>query len=253
MITRITSNTNEKIKELYKKTRDSKFQLFVIESMNLIKELVAKKETFENILVTQNFLDKNKWIKEQENVIVVTENIIQKIAFANNPPECLCIKKLNIPSFKISNENYLILDSIKDPGNLATIIRTAVAFNVCKIFISSDSVSVYNDKVLRSTMGTIFEIKILYYKDILDIVRELEKHKIECVATCLDEQAIPLHQYQPKAKNVAIIMGNESHGLDTNFLKVAKHKCYIEISNTNSLNVACASAIMLYQLSLWNK
>ncbi len=147
----------------------------------------------------------------------------------------------------------MILDEVKDPGNLATIIRTAVAFGVTHLFISDQSVSLYNDKVLRSTMGTIFNIKVNYYTKLSHVVKELESRGIECIATCLDDKAKPLHQYKPQAKNQAIIMGNESHGLSKEFLGTAKHKCYIEIVNTNSLNVASATSIMLYQMSLWNK
>ncbi len=180
----------------------------------------------------------------------MSQEVIDKLAFAKHPPQCICLKKLNIEKFTIKPNHYLILDSIKDPGNLATIIRTAVAFDINHLFLSSDSVSLYNDKVLRSTMGTIFNIKVNYYNDLTTLVQQLEDLKIECIATCLDDKAKPLHLYQPKQKYQAIIMGNESHGLKSDFLSVAKHKCYIEINNTNSLNVAVATSIMLYQLTL---
>ncbi len=253
MISSITSVSNPKVKELYKKTRESSNQLFVIESVNLIKELCKDEDAFETLLLTQSFLDNNKWVRNQKDVVVVSEIVIEKLAFTKHPPECIGIKKLQIPNFDISNTNYLVLDEIKDPGNLATIIRTAVAFNVKHLFISENSVSLFNDKVLRSTMGTIFDIKVNYYTKLNNVVKELESKGIECIATCLDDKAISLDKYKPQAKNQAIIMGNESHGLSKEFLGTAKHKCYIEINNTNSLNVASATSIMLYQMSLWNK
>lgn len=253
MIVNISSINNERIKKIYKATRDNKQKLFVIESINVIKEQAYKFTCNDIILLTDDFLTKNKWFNHKLDIIVTNKTVINKISFTKTPPECIVIKKLNIANFKIeSNQNYLILDNIKDPGNLATIIRSSVAFGINNFFISKNSVSIYNDKVLRSTMGSIFLIKVNYYNNLLDIIKKLETSMIECVATCIDHNAITLDKYETNAKYHAFVFGNESTGIDKSSLRNIKNKVYIEINNIDSLNVACAASIILYQKFRWD-
>ena len=248
MICSITSLSNQKIKNLYKDTRDTRKQMFVIESFNLIKEHINDPEFFDIILTTQSFLDKNQILKKQKEIIVVSQVIINKIAFTKSPGECIAIKKLNIMNFEINeNNNYVILDNIQDPGNMATIIRTSVALGINNFFISDKSVSIYNDKFLRSTMGTIFNIKINNYSNLLDIVNKLESIDIECIASCLDKSSYSLDLYKPKSKYHAFIFGNESKGINKEVLSKLKNKIYIKINDIDSLNVASAASIILYQ------
>lgn len=254
MICSITSLSNQKIKNLYKDTRDTKKQLFVIESLNLIKEHLYESNFFDIILTTQEFLDKNQMLKKHKEIIVVNQIIINKIAFTKSPGECIAIKKLKIMNFEINkNNNYIILDNIQDPGNMATIIRTSVALGINNFFISDKSVSIYNDKFLRSTMGTIFNIKINIYSKLLDIIDKLESLGIECIASCLDKTSCSLDLYKPKSKFQAFILGNESKGINKEVLSKLKNKIYIKINDTDSLNVASAASIILYQKYLWDK
>lgn len=254
MICSITSLSNQKIKNLYKDTRDTRKQIFVIESFNLIKEHINDPEFFDIILTTQSFLDKNQILKKQKEIIVVSQVIINKIAFTKSPGECIAIKKLNIMNFEINkNNNYIILDNIQDPGNMATIIRTSVALGINNFFISDKSVSIYNDKFLRSTMGTIFNIKINIYSKLLDIIDKLESLGIECIASCLDKTSCYLDLYKPKSKFQAFILGNESKGINKEVLSKLKNKIYIKINDIDSLNVASAASIILYQKYLWDK
>lgn len=253
MILNITSLSNEKIKDIYKKTRDTSNKLLVIESISIIKEMLDKKQ-LDLILTTQAFLDQNKWIKACREIIITNKQVIDKIAFTKNPPDCIAITYCEIKGFDIaSDSNFLILDKIQDPGNLATLIRSALAFNIKKIFISNNSVSIYNDKVYRSSMGALFDVNINYYNNLIDLVKKLVSNNIEVIASCIDEKAIKLHQYKPQKKHIAIILGNEAKGLNQNDLKQIKNKVFIDIKNTNSLNVSSAGAIFLYQLSLWVK
>lgn len=254
MITKINSKNNEQIKNIYKQTRDKNAHFFVIESLNLIKDIIDDNKDIDIILTTESFFSQNPWLKRISNIIITNQLIINKIAFTISPPACIGIKKLQIKTFVTKpNDNYLILDKIQDPGNLATIIRTAIAFNIKKLFLSKNSISPYNDKVLRSTMGAIFQIKINYYNDLMLLIHELEKNNIECLATCLNKEAILLNNYYPKKQYHAIILGNESKGISQEILDHLKNKIYIPINNINSLNVAIAASIVIYQKWLWDQ
>lgn len=145
------------------------------------------------------------------------------------------------------NGNVLILDGLQDPGNLGTIIRSAVAFNVDTIILSKDTVDLYNPKVVRSTQGMNFHINI--------IRRDLE-HEINA----LKEKGYTVYSTDvingKNIKNVkvngkyAIIMGNEGNGVRENIKNLSDEKLYIKMNNDcESLNVGVATSIILYEFS----
>ena len=145
------------------------------------------------------------------------------------------------------NGNVLILDGLQDPGNLGTIIRSAVAFNVDTIILSKDTVDLYNPKVVRSTQGMNFHINI--------IRRDLEQE-----INALKEKGYTVYSTDvingKNIKNVkvngkyAIIMGNEGNGVRENIKNLSDEKLYIKMSNDcESLNVGVATSIILYEFS----
>ena len=160
--------------------------------------------------------------------------------------------ELNLFGFKKKEEkeingNVLVLDGLQDPGNLGTIIRSAVAFNVDTIILSKDTVDLYNPKVVRSTQGMNFHINI--------IRRDLE-HEINT----LKEKGYTVYSTDvingKNIKNVkvngkyAIIMGNEGNGVRENIKNLSDEKLYIKMNNDcESLNVGVATSIILYEFS----
>lgn len=252
MISNISSAQNPIIKNIHKQTRDSKSGWIIIESQNLLSECLKLPLDVQHFLCTQGWYDKYKHLVKQyyQNTIITTPEILSKLSFAQTPQEFLIIVNYQISSFEVSAKNsYFILDQISDPGNLGTMLRNAVAFNFTHLFISKNSVSPLNEKVVRASMSAILKTKIVFYDDLLTVVKQLKTLKIDVFASVVDAQSIALDsliKYNPSA----FILGNEAHGIkDSKVLSVATKVC-IPIQQIESLNVASASAIFMYT---WNQ
>ena len=140
-----------------------------------------------------------------------------------------------------------MLDGIQDPGNLGTLIRTAVSFGYDLIICSEQTVDLYNDKVIRSTQGSLFHIPVVR-TDLASCVRELQKQGITVIATTL-EKAVPLQQME-HPERFAVILGNEGSGVTRQLQDIADIRVRIEMDGFESLNVAVAGGIMMYELSI---
>ena len=151
-----------------------------------------------------------------------------------------------IESNDIGNK-VLILDQIQDPGNLGTIIRSAVAFSFDTIILSNDSVDLYNSKVIRASQGMIFNLNIKRC-NLTDIIPKLKKENYKIFGTRVtggnDIKSIE------KNNKFAIIMGNEGNGLSLDIQKLCDEFIYIKMNEKcESLNVGVATSIILYELS----
>lgn len=251
MAIKITSTSNEIIKNIYKKSRENNGSIIIIESEKIILEALELNVPLKNVFCTQEWYDTNKsWASKMSSIIIVSSiEVINKLAFTKNPPNVIATSSYEIPTFKIKEKNkYLILENIKDPGNLATIIRSCIAFNIKEIFITKDCVNPYNEKVIRSSMGAIFSIKINIVENIIETIKELQTNGIDVYASCIDLKSIELEKLENK-NGVAIILGNEANGISDNAIKYSSNKIHIKIENIDSLNVASAAAIFLYKLS----
>lgn len=250
MIQKITSINNQLIKNIYHDTHnDNKSNLIVIESFKIVNELAKRNYPIKYVLCTQKWLDKNKTFfdKSKVEIIVCNQEIINKISFVKSELEIILIVELKLDNFSLSPNNYyVILDEIKDPNNMANIIRTCVSFNCLNLYISNNSVSLTNDKVIRGTMGSIFNIKVNYYNDLKKLINELKDNHITTIATCLDRDSIKLNEFKLDTKEFAFILGNESKGLNTNIIDLCDYKIFINMKNIDSLNVSSAFAIIAF-------
>ena len=149
--------------------------------------------------------------------------------------------KINLDS------NVIILDGVQDPGNLGTIIRSAVAFNVKNIVLSKTSVDLYNTKVLRGCQGMNFHLNIIR-DDILDIIDDLKDNNYTIYGTDV-VNGIDIKDVKKTGK-YAIIMGNEGNGISDEVKDVVDKNIYIKMNeNCESLNVGVSASIILYELS----
>ena len=152
----------------------------------------------------------------------------------------ICQKKQN----QIKGNKILILDEIQDPGNLGTIIRTAVAFNIDTIILSKDTVDLYSPKVIRASQGMIFKINIVI-ADIIDAIKNLKEKNYEIIGTKVSS-AKNLKSLE-KMNKFVIIMGNEGNGVKKEILDLCDKHIYIKMNqNCESLNVAVATSIILF-------
>lgn len=237
----ITSLTNQEIKYLdklkQKKYRD-KEKKFLVEGEHLVEE-ARKKSVLEKIIVLEN----TKFDFDMPK-IEVTKEVMKKLSSLDTPPNIIGLCKM-MEEQEVGNR-ILILDEIQDPGNLGTIIRSAVAFHVDTIILSENTVDLYNPKVIRSTQGMIFHI---------NTIRGSLKEKL----IDLKERDIPIYTTNVEngedIKSVkeldkyALIMGNEGNGVRNDIAKLADKTIYIPMNPVvESLNVAIATSILLYEL-----
>lgn len=236
-----TSTSNKKIKNIKKlnskKYRDE-FNEFLIEGEHLILEAYKKGYLKELIL-----LEDTNFNLDIET-IYVTKEVLKYISELDNPPKIMGICK-KIERKDIGNK-VVMLDDIQDPGNLGTIIRSCVAFNIDTIILSKNSVDVYNSKVLRATQGMIFNINIIE-ENLIKVIENLKEKDYRIYATKVNGGK-SLKSVE-KSEKFAIIMGNEGNGVSKEVLDVCSDYIYIDMnSSCESLNVGVATSIILYEL-----
>ncbi len=238
----ITSVDNKKIKELaklnQKKYRDLSGK-FLVESPHLVEEAYKSGNLLEVIL-----LEGNTCLYDVECSYVSLE-VMKKLSDVVTPNMMIgvCLKK----DYKdIVGKKIVLLDNIQDPGNLGTIIRSSVAFDVDCIILSMDSVDLYNPKVIRSTQGMLFHIPILQM-NLEEAIKKI-KNKNVCVYATDVHNGIDVRSLEEK-NSYALIMGNEGNGVRESIKALADKNLYIKMNqNTESLNVAVATSILLYEL-----
>lgn len=236
-----TSTDNKKIKELkklnIKKYRDQS-NSFLVEGEHLVLEAYKKG------LLEELFLEENTKLDLDVKTSYLSRNVIKFISELDNPSNIIGLCK-KVEEKEIGNK-VLVLDDIQDPGNFGTIIRSAVAFNIDTIVVSNNTVDLYNSKVIRASQGMLFNINIIR-RDLNVFVPELKKEGYQIYATKVNGGK-SLKTIE-KMEKFAIIMGNEGAGVSDNLMNLANEYLYIDMnSNCESLNVAVATSIILYEL-----
>lgn len=239
---KITSVNNPLIKSLKKlknKKNRNQEQMFLIEGYHLVQEAYLHGKL--TMVLGVNEKDLNYDIPSY----LVTKEIINKLSSTENPQMIVGVAKMFEQRQKIKNK-ILLLDDIQDPGNLGTIIRTAVAFGIDNIFLSENSVDLYNEKVIRATQGAIFKLPITR-QPLKEVVKMIKKKKILIFGSTL-VNGVSLNNILP-CQQFALIMGNEARGLSSDLLALTDTNIYIPMKNeVESLNVGIAAAIILYKL-----
>lgn len=237
----ITSINNEYIKEISKlnekKYRD-KSNKYLIEGLHLVTEAL-KYDIIDTIIIREDFSYETD-IKH----IIVSNEVMKKLSDNPSIPKIMAIvyKKENT----ISGNKILLLDRLQDPGNLGTIIRSAVAFNFDTIILSNDTVDLYNSKVLRSTQGMLFNINILR-QDLTNVINELKNNNYTIYGTKVDN-GNDVKEINNTNK-FALIIGNEGTGISDNILKQCDKYLYIKMNNNcESLNAGVAASILMYEM-----
>lgn len=237
-----TSIENEHIKEI-KKLNQKKYRdlnnKFIVEGEHIVNEAI-KANIVEEILL----LEGNE-ITYKGKVSFVTIKVLKYITELENPSKVIAVcKKINNV---IKGNHILALDNIQDPGNLGTIIRSAVAFNIDTIILSKNTVDLYNSKVLRSTQGMIFNINIVV-SDLEKEIKELKNKNYKILTTKVDGGNL-IKNIEKKEKFV-IIIGNEGNGVSEQLQQLSDEYIYIKMNEKcESLNAAIATSIILYELS----
>ena len=260
----ITSKDNEIIKNL-KKLKDKKYRdeqgLYIVEGIKIIQEAITENVKINKIVICEECVEaeeiSQKLLYEiaKYNCIYVSKKVFATLTDVVAPQGILAViektyKKYDNTkeigeSIDYSQDIILALDGVQDPGNLGTILRTADSVNLKQIIITKNTADPYNPKVVRSTMGAIFRVKIIETDNLVQTLKEIKKNKFKVVVTSLDtEESIYDIDYRKKV----IIIGNEANGVSKEVQDLADSKVKIPmLGRTESLNASVATGVVLYE------
>ncbi len=236
----ITSLTNQHVMyacSLKEKKYRDKEKKFLIEGEHLIQ--MAPVESIECLFTTDTTYQANY------PVYYVSLPVLEKISMTSTPQNKIAIIKKMNHTLTYDKKKYLLLDHVSDPGNVGSILRTALAFQVDFVVLSLNCVDIYNDKVIRGSQGAIFQCKFVY-EDLNQVLFYLKQNHIPSYASVLDSKSISLVSVN-ELSSYALIVGNEGSGISKDIIKQADYHIKIDHSSAiDSLNVSVATAIMLY-------
>lgn len=242
----ITSVQNTQVKN-WSKLKMKKYRvkagLFLVEGEHLVME--AHKSDFEidEIIFRDgtsvpNFADKYP-------MTTVADNVFQHITDTKTPQGIAAVVKIKDQTWPNAN-SVLLIDSVQDPGNVGTMIRTADAVGFDAVIIGNDSVDLYNEKVIRSTQGSLFHVPI-FQADLAAKIPSLQEAAFTIWATTLENAQT--YKDVPVTNKVALLVGNEGNGVDKTLIDLADHNVTIPIhGKAESLNVSVAAAILMYHM-----
>ena len=242
------NNLFKEIKKLKEKKHRIKSNKYLIEGLRFVEEAIKSKVSIDSIIFTESFKEKNPdlFLKINENIklIQMNEALLKQLCSTENPQGIVGVINMQNKELK-SGELVVLVDKVQDPGNMGTIIRTAHAAGAAGIVMTKGTVDIYNDKTLRSTMGSIFYIPIVE-DDSLDFVKSLKKEGYKLVVSYLQGKN-NFFEENLQGK-VMIAVGNEGNGVSDEVYDIADIKVKIPMpGEAESLNVAVATSIMIYE------
>lgn len=255
---RISSKDNEFIKTI-KKLKDKKYRdeknEFIIEGTKLIEEAIQEKAKIKHVIICEECEKTNAISKKlmyeisKYDCIYVTQAVFSSITQVVAPQGIFAIVDKGNENFKsdldYTEDVIIALDNIQDPGNLGTILRTVDSCGLKQIIVSKGTVDAYNPKVVRSTMGAIFRVKIIECENLAKTIKEARKHHFKLQVTSLRaEKTI----YEVNYSKKVLVIGNEANGVSTEIENMADEKIRIPmLGKTESLNASVATGIVLYE------
>jgi len=259
----ISKNQISRIRSLHQKKYRDELNLFIAEGEKVVSELISSDIKIHSIYATEQFdnlmmsrfddvtaigkLSNYQIIKSSNRVEIIKEEELKKISALTTPQGVLAVAEMPKPllvSEINTNQLFLVLDEIKDPGNLGTIIRIADWFGFQDVVCSENSADAFSPKVVQAAMGSLFRINILY-TDLSSFLKEVAAdEKLPVYGSLLDAENI----YKAKLKNRGcIVIGNESKGISVALLPFITDKISIPSftkGKIDSLNAAMAAAIV---------
>ena len=268
----ITSRNNDTVKwaaSLSQKKNRENSRAFIAEGEKLCIEsldaglpvshifvLEAKKDYILNKI--SPFLNDDNY--KETVIIALSDAVFSKISTESAPQGVISIIKYldffrdadiiyKEEFLKFPDERAIFLSSVRDPGNLGAVIRSAAAFGIDHIILTADSADLYNPKTVRSAMGSLFRVKTSVVHNAAQTVKEIIASGRRVLSAELREGAASVFEAELKPSDV-IVIGNEGHGIDPELSSVSSGSVYIPISRkTESLNAAVAAAIFMWEIS----
>ena len=250
----ITSKDNELIKHI-RKLKDKKYRdesnEYVVEGVKLVEEAVKENAKIKQIIVcedtTRTYEIPTHIMLEIAKCISVSDKIFNIITQVTNPQGIMAIIEKNAQNAKIdyTQDIIVVLDDVQDPGNLGTILRTVDSIGLNQIIVSKGTADAFNSKVVRSTMGAIFRIKIIEVENLAQAIKEMRKHHFKLMVTSLQTKN---SIYDIDFYKKIIVIGNEANGVSKEIQDMADEKAKIPmLGRTESLNASVAAGVVMYE------
>ena len=251
----IQSKDNMLIKET-KKLKEKRFRVernqFLVEGFRFVEE--ALKSTFQvpYIFLSEEALERwqsfqlNEMLQSASKLYIVKEAILKLLSSTETPQGVIAVVNQNNMHLAVKEGFYVLVDKLQDPGNMGTIIRSAHAAGAAGVITTKGTVDIYNEKTLRSTMGSIFNIPIIEDKD-LSIIASLKNSGFKLIVSSLEDSK---NFYEVDlTDNVIIAVGNEGSGISEEIYKLGDMKVKIPMpGNAESLNAGAAASIMMFEI-----
>ena len=256
----IASKDNEVIKNV-RKLKEKKYRdlenAYIVEGIKMVKEAILEKASIRQIIICDDCEKSDNIPKElmyeiaKYDCLYVTSKIFKYISEVQTPQGVLAVvEKNNNGTNGETDINYnediiVALDDIQDPGNLGTILRTVDSVGLTQVLVSKGTADCYNPKVVRSSMGAIYRVKVIECEDLLETLKEVKKNKFKVLVTSLGDSK---NIYEMKYNKKVLVIGNEANGVEERIMNIADEKIKIPmLGRTESLNAAVATGIILYE------
>lgn len=241
---KITSRRNSMLIHVKKLLSSRSYRLlhneFVCEGAKLLGEALVSGVEIKYVLTEKPYAGE---LPEAVKVLLLGDGMLKSVSVLKAPHDLLFVCEFpNTPFADISAGTYILLDSIQDPGNLGTIIRTADAFSIDGVVLFGNCADIYNPKVIRASMGAVFRQKVFSVD--INILRE--SHDLRLIGTCADNTATSVSDID--LRNSVIVLGNEGQGISEELRGICSEMVTIPISDkTESLNAATAASIIMWE------
>ena len=251
----ITSTGNAQVKRLLQLQKKSKARneekVFIVEGLRMFVEV--PEERVEKVYISESLYNKKKQELKLERFSyeVLSDSVFEHVSDTKTPQGILCIvrqKRYNIKELlEMENPHFMVLDNLQDPGNLGTIVRTAEGAGVNAVFLSKESVDIFNPKTIRSTMGSIYRMPVVYVEDLVTLLDIFKEKGIKSYAAHLEgKNSYDREDYKG---GTAILIGNEGNGLRDEVSNAADIWVQIPMQGqVQSLNAAIAASILMFEV-----
>lgn len=253
----ISNISNQQVKEIIKLQKQPKHRrassLFIAEGFKMLKE-AAEKGCLVKTYISEFVLGKKpeslEWICKQFPYEIVSDQVFRHLSDTVATQGILGIVKQ--PSYSITDilgdgrHMWLLLDDIRDPGNLGTIMRTAEGAGMSAVIMDKGTVDLFNPKTVRSTMGAIFRMPFIYVDDITEVIKQIKDNGYSVYGTAMEGSiAYDMADY---TKGAGIVIGNEANGIQAEVLECITESIHIPMDGKlESLNAAVAAAVVMYE------
>ncbi|MBE6070756.1 MAG: RNA methyltransferase [Clostridium butyricum] len=245
------NNLFKETKKLKERKNRNKNNKYIIEGFRLVEEAFKANLPIEYLIVTKEDNEKmdtyiGKYLNSSIKIYLMSDSLFKELISTEQPQGIVAVASMKDNILKDDGSFYLLCDKVQDPGNLGTIIRTAHAAGVDGIILTKGTVDIYNDKTVRATMGSLFYLPVVYDDDNLSLIKSLKEKDFKIVVTSLDTDK-DFYEEDLKGK-VVLTVGNEGNGVSDEVYELADTKVKIPMpGNAESLNVAVASSIIMYE------